>query len=140
MQTASSIKIKRRSKTTSRRFLCFAVAGQKKMEAVALLLLGELQGKLGEWQKAMDNFDQALPLFRAAGETQGEVVALSVMGSIHAQLGKPEELLTYYNRVLEVVRAAGSSEAEAAVLAALGRCTLRWVILKRRSRLLKKLC
>ena len=55
-------------------------AQAKDKQALSLLALGRLYDVLGEKQKALDYYNQALPLRRAVGDRKGEAITLDSLG------------------------------------------------------------
>ncbi len=75
---------------------------------------------LGEKQKALDYFNQALPLLRAVGNRAGEATALNNIGLVYSDLGEQQKALDYYNRALPLWRAVGARTGEATTLNNIG--------------------
>jgi len=75
---------------------------------------------LGEKQKALDYYIQALPLSRAVGDHAGEAITLSNIGWAYSALGEKLKALDYYNQALPVIRAVGDRASEAAMLSNIG--------------------
>ncbi len=74
----------------------------------------------GENQKALDYFNQALPLRRAAGDRVGEGKTLGNVGSVYRTLGENQKALDYYNQALPLWRAAGDRGGEGQTLNNIG--------------------
>ena len=55
-------------------------AQAKDKQALSLLALGRPYSTLGEKQKALDYYNQALPLYRAVGDRNGEATTLDSLG------------------------------------------------------------
>ncbi len=91
-------------------------AGENYEEALALLLSGGVQDRLGERQKAVDSYLLALPLWRAVGDRAGEGATLHNLGSDYDALGDRQKALKYLSEALPVERAAGDRTMEAATL------------------------
>ena len=67
---------------------------------------------LGEKQKALEYYNQALPLVRAVGDRAGEAETLEqhrVRSTTH--LGEKQKALDYYNQALPLLRAVGDRAA-----------------------------
>ena len=56
--------------------------GNRSGEAMTLTSLGVLYDSLGEKQKAIDYYNQALPIHRAVGDRSGEATTLNNLGSV----------------------------------------------------------
>jgi CHAT domain-containing protein len=74
----------------------------------------------GEYEQALECFDQALRLTRAAGDRAGEAAALTAIGVVYATLGEFQRALEYYNQALPIARAVGDRHTEAATLTRIG--------------------
>ncbi|MEH1966037.1 CHAT domain-containing protein, partial [Nostoc sp.] len=75
---------------------------------------------LGEKQKALDFYNQALPLTRAVGDRSGEAVTLSNIGAVYDALGEKQKALDFYNQALPLTRAVGDRSGEATTLNNIG--------------------
>ena len=71
---------------------------------------------MGEQQKALEYYNQALPLRRAVGDRGGEATTLNNIGSIYFALGEQQKALEYHNQALPLLRAVGYREGEAKIL------------------------
>jgi tetratricopeptide (TPR) repeat protein len=95
-------------------------ASNLRREALALNDRGWLHSQMGERDRALEYFAQALPLQRAAGNTEGEAVTLNNIGSVYDSLGERDRALEYYEQALPLLRAAGATQLEAATLNNIG--------------------
>ncbi|MEG3860510.1 tetratricopeptide repeat protein, partial [Microcoleus sp. herbarium12] len=75
---------------------------------------------LGEKQKALEYYNQSLPLTRAVGDRDGEATTLNNIGIIYSDLGEKQKALEYYNQSLPLSRAVGSRDGEATTLNNIG--------------------
>jgi tetratricopeptide (TPR) repeat protein/CHAT domain-containing protein len=75
---------------------------------------------VGERQKALDYYNQALPLLRVAGDRAGEAMTLTGIGGIYLDLGEKQKALDYYNQALPQLRAMGNRTDEAFTLRNIG--------------------
>ncbi|MDF5739675.1 CHAT domain-containing protein, partial [Nostoc sp. S13] len=75
---------------------------------------------LGEKQKALDFYNQALPLFRAVGDRTGEARTLNNIGRVYSDLGEKQKALDFYNQALPLRRAVGDRNGEAVTLGNIG--------------------
>jgi tetratricopeptide (TPR) repeat protein len=82
--------------------------------------LGYVYNEIGERQKALDHYSQALPLLRAVGDREGEAVTLNHLGLVHNELGDKQRALEHYNQALTLLRAVGNRWREAQALNDLG--------------------
>ncbi|MEH2281507.1 MAG: CHAT domain-containing tetratricopeptide repeat protein, partial [Nostoc sp.] len=89
-------------------------------EARTLNNIGQVYSALGEKQKALDLYNQALPLTRAVGERTGEAATLTSIGQVYFALGEKQKALDFYNQALPLTRAVGERTGEAAILNNIG--------------------
>ncbi|CCH93607.1 Genome sequencing data, contig C274 [Microcystis aeruginosa PCC 9432] len=96
-------------------------------QALVLTSLGRIYDDLGEKQKALDYYQQALPLWRAVGAAEGtqsaragEAATLNNIGFVYADLGEKQKALDYYQQALPLWRAVGDRSGEAATLNNIG--------------------
>ena len=75
---------------------------------------------LGERQKALGFYNQALPLQRAVGDRAGEASTLSNIGAVYSDLGEKQKALDYYNQSLPLARAVGNRTGEESTLNNIG--------------------
>ena len=89
---------------------------------VALIFnaIGRTYGELGERQKALDYFTQALPIVKASDNHRGEATTLNNIGEAYLRLGEPQKALDYSSQALMTDRAAGDRRGEAVALNVLG--------------------
>ena len=88
--------------------------------ALSLSTIASIYSDLGQKQKALDYFGQALPLFRASGDRPGEAQTLSNIGAMSDALGDQRKALDYFGRALPLFRAAGDRPGEAMTLSNIG--------------------
>src|SRR6185369_11362288 len=69
-------------------------------EASALNYAGLIYNSIGEKQKALGYFNQALPLRRAIGDRSGEATTLSNIGTVYSSIGERMKALDYFNQAL----------------------------------------
>lgn len=72
----------------------------RRNEARTLVNIGVVYGDLGEMQKALDYYNQALPLTRAV--SAGEAATLSNIGGVYSDLGEKQKALDCYNQALRL--------------------------------------
>jgi CHAT domain-containing protein/Tfp pilus assembly protein PilF len=75
---------------------------------------------LGEKQKALEYYNQALPLLRAVGDRGGEAMTLNNIGAVYSSLGEKQKALEYYNQALPLRRVVGDRGGEATTLNNIG--------------------
>ncbi len=120
--------------------LIYQALNEQKEEAHCLGWLGSLSNSLGDKQKALDYYLQALPLYRAVDDKDGELGMLDRMsiifhilgasrdaavthnkiGEVYLALGKNEQALKNYNQSLQLYRAANDNVGEANTLHNIG--------------------
>jgi CHAT domain-containing protein/Flp pilus assembly protein TadD len=94
--------------------------GDRGGEATTLNNIGLVYDDLGEKQKALDYYNQALPLYRAVGNRGGEAKTLNNIGTVYNALGEKQKALDYYNQALPLYRAVGNRGGEAKTLNNIG--------------------
>ncbi|MEH1890660.1 MAG: CHAT domain-containing tetratricopeptide repeat protein, partial [Nostoc sp.] len=71
-------------------------------------------------QKALEFYNQALPLRRAVGDRSGEATTLNNIGGVYDALGQKQKALEFYNQALPLRRAVGDRSGEATTLNNIG--------------------
>jgi CHAT domain-containing protein/Flp pilus assembly protein TadD len=71
-------------------------------------------------KRAIDKYEETLPLWRAAGDAYEESVALTSIGETYEGFGEPRKALGYYNQALPLARSAGARDAEGTALTNIG--------------------
>jgi len=90
-------------------------------EGGALQRLGTLYFQRQQWQKALDSYNQALPVERSAGDRAAEAATLRYMGNVYFfGIGDKERALDYYNQSIPIARAVGDSAGEAGAIRSIG--------------------
>ena len=113
-------KSKRRWTTTTRR--CQSCARWATAPAKPELNnIGAVYDSLGEKQKALDYYNQALPIVRPVGDRSGEARTLNNIGAVYDSLGEKQKALDFYNQALRIERAVGDRSGEAITLNNIGR-------------------
>ena len=97
-------------------------ANDHKNEGATLNNLGLVYDDLGQKDKALDYYAQALDILRDAehGDRAGEGVTLNNLGGVYRALGQPDKALDYYAQALDILRAVGDRAGEGATLNNLG--------------------
>jgi CHAT domain-containing protein len=96
------------------------VVGDREGEATTLNNIGSVYSSLGEKQKALEYYNQALPLTRVVGDRGGEATTLNNIGLVYHSLGEKQKALEYYNQALPLTRAVGNRGGEATTLNNIG--------------------
>ena len=73
-------------------------------EGNALGNLGLAYSDLGEYQKAIEYYEQALEIAREIGDKQGEGNALCNLGVAYDFLGEYQKAIKYHTQYLEIAR------------------------------------
>ena len=94
--------------------------GDRGGEATTLTNIGSVYAALGEKQKALDYYEQALPLYRQVGDKGGEATTLNNIGVVYDALGEKQKALAYYEQALPLCRQVGDKGGEATTLNNLG--------------------
>jgi len=94
--------------------------GDRTGEAATLGNIGSVYSDLGEKQKALDYYHQALPIVRAVGDRGDEARTLHSIGSVYSDLGEKQKALDYYHQALLIERSVGNREGEAWTLTCVG--------------------
>ncbi|MEH2110582.1 CHAT domain-containing protein, partial [Nostoc sp.] len=82
--------------------------------------IGKVYSDLGENQKALDFYNQALPLRRAVGDPAGVANTLNNIGKVYSDLGENQKALDFYNQALPLRRAVGDRAGVAITLGNIG--------------------
>jgi len=95
-------------------------AGDTRATAKDLDQIGLLYFGISEYQKALEFYDRALPIFRAVGDRAGEGAALTNIGRIYDNLGDRQKALELLNQALPIERAVRDRASEAETLNDIG--------------------
>jgi tetratricopeptide (TPR) repeat protein len=98
--TTISARSRRRWSTTLRRWPSIRAVGDRAREAATLNNIGKVYFDLGEKQKALEYFTQALALRRVVGDRAGEATTLNNIGKVYSDLGEKQKALEYYTQAL----------------------------------------
>ena len=84
--------------------------------------IGIIYSILGESQKALDYFNQALPIYKtvAVRDRNAEASVLNDIGIVYNRLGESQKALDYYNKALPIYKAVGDLRGEARALGNIG--------------------
>lgn len=86
----------------------------------ALNALGEVYFDLGEYDKALDLFQQALNLRQSIGDRRGTIRTLNNLGQIYRHIGNPNEAIAYYQQASQEADALGEQTTKVYILNNLG--------------------
>jgi CHAT domain-containing protein/Flp pilus assembly protein TadD len=99
----------------------FHAASDGDDEATALANVGYICNDLGERQRAISFYNQALLLRRTLRDRSGEALMLNNIGSVYSALGEKQKALELYKQALSLSRSAGDQKVEGATLHNIGR-------------------
>ena len=71
-------------------------------------------------QKALEKFNEALPISRTIGDRRGEATILNNIGWVYHSLGETQKALEKYNEALPISRVVGDRIWEAITLNNIG--------------------
>ncbi len=83
--------------------------------------LGRTYSDVGQGFKALEYFEQSLPLYQKGGERAGEALVLNDMGPAYAEIGQKQKALECLNKAVAIWREIGSRQGEALTLNNIGR-------------------
>lgn len=100
-------------------------AGNQAREAQTLGRIGFLSSALGDAQKMLDCYQQAVIGCRAVGNRNGEAQALTSIGVYHVNAGNPVQAHEYLYQALGIEREIGDRGGEATTLNNIGSLSLQ---------------
>ncbi|MGL5877343.1 MAG: CHAT domain-containing protein [Xenococcaceae cyanobacterium] len=86
----------------------------------SLNALGEVHFDLGEYDKALDYYQQALNVRQSLGDRYGAIRTLNNLGQIYRQMGKSVEAIEFYQQALRDSDALGDATNKVYILNNLG--------------------
>jgi tetratricopeptide (TPR) repeat protein len=95
-------------------------AGERAAEGRALGNLGNVLADQGNWEQAIDHYQQSLEIDRELGDHHGEAQTLNNLGSTLARQGHWDQAVRCYQQSLEIKRELGDHHGEASTLGNLG--------------------
>ena len=120
MSMITSVKNKKRSTTTIRHCSSFKKWATNQGEAATLNNIGYVHDDLGEKEKALDYYNQALLITQEVGDESGEATILNNIGVVYRTLDDNEKALDYYNQALLITQEVGDKSGEATILNNIG--------------------
>ncbi|HET9479732.1 MAG TPA: CHAT domain-containing tetratricopeptide repeat protein, partial [Pyrinomonadaceae bacterium] len=91
-------------------------------EGNALSNIGKIYNDLADWQKALEFYGQALPVYKSLGNgRQAEAITLNNIGIAYSRSGEQEKALDYLQQSLPLLRAGGDKNSESQTLINIGR-------------------
>jgi len=94
------------------RALDLCPADDEKFRATLLNNLGRVYDDLGDKAKALEHYNQALPLSRQVGDKSGEATTLNNLGLVYDALGDKQQALDFYQQALPLRRQVGDRSGE----------------------------
>ena len=82
-------------------------------QSVGLANLGWAVNRLGDKQKALSYYEQALALWKQVGDRSGEATTLHNIGRVYSALGDKQKALSYYEQALPLFQKVGDRSGEA---------------------------
>ncbi|MEB3831876.1 tetratricopeptide repeat protein, partial [Phormidium sp. CCY1219] len=64
--------------------------------------IGAVYSDIGQPQKALDYYQQALPIMQEVEDRSGEATTLNNIGLVYSDIGQPQEALDYYQQALPI--------------------------------------
>ncbi len=78
-----------------------------------LISLGNAYNSLGQYQRAIEFFQQSLEIFRDIGDRNGEGSSLNNLGNAYRSLGQYQRAIEFHQQSLEIKRDIGDIRGEA---------------------------
>jgi tetratricopeptide (TPR) repeat protein len=93
--------------------------GNRELEAVALTNLGASYAYSEQYERALDRYHQAIPIFQELGDRNREIWALNNIGTTYDHLTQYNRAIAVYLKAIAVSRSAGTLVREGWVLRSL---------------------
>lgn len=98
----------------------FREVGDKKGEALSLLLVGRISDDLGDVRNSLDYYNQALPIFQSISDKYWEATLLNNIGLAYSVLNEYEKSLESLKKSLTIKQEIGDKSSEAVTLSNIG--------------------
>jgi len=82
--------------------------------------IGLVYEALGEMRKALEKYNEAMPILQAIGDRNVEAITLNNIGAVYRLLGETQKALEKYDEALPIRRAIGDRSGEAVTLNNIG--------------------
>ena len=92
----------------------------RRWEGNTLGNLGTAYNDLGDYQQAIDFYEQRLTIARESGDREGESNALGNLGTAYNNLGDYQQAIDFYEQNLAIAREIGNRQGEGYALGNLG--------------------
>jgi CHAT domain-containing protein/tetratricopeptide (TPR) repeat protein len=99
-----------------------SIETSKGQQAQSKNVEGRILTDLGQEQKALDLFNEILPVWRQLNILMGEASTLNNMGRVYNDLGQHDKAIEVLNQALPMWRQTNNRAGEASTLDNLGRC------------------
>ncbi len=99
-----------------------SIETSKGQQAQSKNVEGRILTDLGQEQKALDLFNEILPVWQQVNSVAGEASTLNNMGRVYNDLGQRDKALAVLNQALPMWRQTSNRAGEASTLDNLGRC------------------
>lgn len=99
-----------------------AIETSKGQQAQSKNVEGRILTDLGQEQKALDLFNEILPVWQQLNLLQGEASTLTNMGRVYNDLGERDKAIEVLNQALPLWRQVNNRAGEASAFDNLGRC------------------
>jgi CHAT domain-containing protein/tetratricopeptide (TPR) repeat protein len=99
-----------------------SIETSKGQQAQSKNVEGRILTDLGQEQKALDLFNEIMPVWQQINSVVGEASTLNNMGRVYNDLGQHDKALEVLNRALPMWRQTNNRAGEASTLDNLGRC------------------
>ncbi|MDZ8066340.1 MAG: tetratricopeptide repeat protein [Nostoc sp. DedQUE08] len=86
----------------------------------SLTSLGNAYNRLGQYQRAIEFFQQSLEISKEISDRNGEGASLGNLGNAYNSLGQYQRAIEFYQQSLEISRETGNRNSEGASLCNLG--------------------
>ncbi len=106
----------RRGLKTTEQALEIAQGQDRELELHTLSNIAVMCRNTGQLLRALELYEQILPIERKLGYREGEASTLSNMGLTYYSMKQPEEALELYQQSLPIMREVGNRDGEAATL------------------------
>ncbi len=88
----------------------------RQLESQALNNMAAVYRATGQPKRALELFEQALPLRREVGDRAGEATTLNNMAEVYRTTGQPQRAVELHEQVLPIIREVGDRAGEAVTL------------------------
>lgn len=94
--------------------------GDRRGDASGFYNLGGMSAELGENQKALDYYNQSLPVLRQTDNKEHEAMVLQGIAITYNNLGEKRKAIDFYQQALLIYQSRNNRESEATALTVIG--------------------